>query len=173
MIIFDPPKSINFKPHFGHLKSVHFYQFYGGGVDGPKICQNLGVQKCPKVDFCYIVVSTIFGPSGPPPDPPKSDIFWPPLEQKYSLFVGNDIFNSPFIGVDFGVEKWGSFCKKCGIFKKFINWPPRTPPAQKSRFLMILDPPMAWQFLTFFSSIFDPPKVNKIWWFLTSDFRHL
>jgi hypothetical protein len=29
----------------------------------------------PKLDFCYIVVSTFFGPSGPPSDPPKSDIF--------------------------------------------------------------------------------------------------
>jgi hypothetical protein len=27
----------------------------------------------------------------------------------------------PFMGVDFGGRKGGSFCKKCGNFKKFIN----------------------------------------------------
>jgi hypothetical protein len=159
MIIFDPPKSINFKPHFGHLKSVHFYQFYGGGVDGPKICQNLGVQKCPKVDFCYIVVSTIFGPSGPPPDPPKSDIFWPPLEQKYSLFVGNDIFNSPFIGVDFGVEKWGSFCRKVRNFKKFIFWPPGSPTSIFDHF----DPPGPPLEKSIFGPLFEQILRGHFW----------
>jgi hypothetical protein len=122
-------------------------RFLAGGVDGVKLCQNLGVQKCPKVDFCYIVVSTIFGPSGPPPVHPFLTVFW----QKYSLFVGNDIF----IGVIYGGRKVWQNCKKVRNFKKFINWPPRTPPAQKSRFLMILDPPMACQILAFFTPHFD------------------
>jgi hypothetical protein len=38
--------------------------------------------------------------------------------------VGNDIFIGPFLGVDFGVEKWGSFCRKLQNFKKFMFWPP-------------------------------------------------
>jgi hypothetical protein len=96
-------------------------------------------------------VSTFFGPSGPPSDPPKSDIFGPPLEQKYSLFVGNDIFNRPFIGVDFGVEKWGSFCRKPENFKKFMFWGPGPPRSIFDDF----DPPTANQFLSKFGSIFN------------------
>jgi hypothetical protein len=56
-----------------------------GGVKNDEI---MGSQNAQKVDFCYIVVSTFFAESGPPPDPPKSDIFGPPLEQKYRRFCG-------------------------------------------------------------------------------------
>jgi hypothetical protein len=42
----------------------------------------------PKTDFCYIVVSTFFGPSGPPSDPPKSDIFDPPIGAKAQPICG-------------------------------------------------------------------------------------
>jgi hypothetical protein len=44
-------------------------------VDGVKLCQNLGSENDQKVENCYIVVSTFFAKTGPPPDPPKSDIF--------------------------------------------------------------------------------------------------
>jgi hypothetical protein len=40
----------------------------------------------------------------------------------------------PFMGVDFGGQKWGSFCKKCGIFKKFIKMGSRTPRPKKVDF---------------------------------------
>jgi hypothetical protein len=58
------------------------------GGPGVKKCQKLGSQNVQNIDFCYIVVSTFFAESGPPPDPPKSDIFGPPLEQKYRRFCG-------------------------------------------------------------------------------------
>jgi hypothetical protein len=92
----------------------------------------------PKVDFCYIVVSTFFGPSGPPPGGPKSDHFW----KKYSLFVGN----GHFIGVIYGGPKTESFCKKVRNFKKFIKMHPPDPPGQIWSILDIFDPPMACQF---------------------------
>jgi hypothetical protein len=40
-------------------------------INRPKSGQKLGSQNVQIIDFCYIVVSTIFGPSGPPPGPPK------------------------------------------------------------------------------------------------------
>jgi hypothetical protein len=55
---------------------------------GMKIIENWGVQNDQKVENCYIVVSTFFAETGPPPHPPKSDIFGPPLEQKYRRFCG-------------------------------------------------------------------------------------
>jgi hypothetical protein len=58
------------------------------GVTGVKIIENLGSKNVPKVENCYIVVSTFFAETGPPPHPPKSDIFGPPLEQKYRRFCG-------------------------------------------------------------------------------------
>jgi hypothetical protein len=57
-------------------------------VDGVKLCQNLGSENVQKRENCYIVVSTFFAKTGPPPRPPKSDIFRPPLEQKYRRFCG-------------------------------------------------------------------------------------
>jgi hypothetical protein len=93
--------------------------------------------------FCYIVVSTFFGPSGPPPDPPKSDHFW----KKYSLFVGND----DFIGPIYGVENGGSFCRKVRNFKKFMFLGPGSPRSIFDDF----DPPMANQFLSKFGSFFN------------------
>jgi hypothetical protein len=137
-----------------------------GGVDGVKIIENMGSQNVPKVDFCYIVVSTFFGPSGPPPDPPKSDIFGPPFWEKYSLFVGNGIFIGPILGVDFGVEKWGSFCRKLQNFKKFIIWGVRVPGIEKRRFLSFWPPRKFdhfWRFLGRFLPL-------RFWSFLTSIF---
>jgi hypothetical protein len=44
-------------------------------VGGVKIIEKWGSQNDQKRENCYIVVSTGFAKSGPPPDPPKSDIF--------------------------------------------------------------------------------------------------
>jgi hypothetical protein len=57
-------------------------------VAGVKNDENLGSKNVPKVENCYIVVSTFFAKTGPPPRPPKSDFFRPPLEQKYRRFCG-------------------------------------------------------------------------------------
>jgi hypothetical protein len=100
-------------------------------------------------------VSTFFGPSGPPPGHP----FWTRFWEKYSLFVGNGIF----IGSILGVKKGGSFCRKLQNFKKFMFWPPRTPPAQKSRFLMIFDPPHGMSILTTFWAIFKGSFLGQFW----------
>jgi hypothetical protein len=93
--------------------------------------------------FCYIVVSTFFGPSGPPPGGPKSDHFW----KKHSLFVGNDVF----IGPIYGVENGGSFCKKVTNFKKFMFWGPGPPRSIFDDF----DPPTAYQLFSKFGSFFN------------------
>jgi hypothetical protein len=75
----------------------------------------------PKVEICYIVVSTFFGPSGPPPDPPKSDIFDPPIGAKVQAFLWGMAFSiGAIFGVDFGGRKVGSFCRKLQNFKKFV-----------------------------------------------------
>jgi hypothetical protein len=105
----------------------------------------------PKTDFCYIVVSTIFGPSGPPPGGPKSDIFW----KKYSLFVGN----GHFIRVIYGGRKSESFCKKVLNFKKFMFWGPGSPRSIFDDF----DPPTANQFLSNFGSIFNIFIKGHFW----------
>jgi hypothetical protein len=134
---------------------------------------NFGQFWTPISGFCYIVVSTFFGPSGPPPDPPKSDIFGPPFWEKYSLFVGNDIVIGPFLGVDFGVEKWGSFCRKVQNFKKFMKWTPPDPPGQIWSILMIFDPPMACQFWPLFEQFLRGHFWTKFWRFLTLHFINL
>jgi hypothetical protein len=97
----------------------------------------------PKTDFCYIVVSTFFGPSGPPPGRP----FWTRFWKKYSLFVGNDVF----IGSILGVKKGGSFCRKVQNYLKFLFWGPGSPRSIFNDF----DPPTAYHFLSNFGSIFN------------------
>jgi hypothetical protein len=83
---------IIFGPKFGSYKLTHFLLFLRWGVGEVKIIENWGSQNVPKRDFCYIVVSTIFGPSGPPPDPPKSDIFDPPIGAKAQPICGEWVF---------------------------------------------------------------------------------
>jgi hypothetical protein len=148
----------NFRPIFGHQFATHFWgqfssffiifsvilgrhflwQFlptYTGRTPRGWKIDKFRQFWTPKTDFCYIVVSTFFGPSGPPPGGPKSDDFG----KKYSLFVGN----GHFIGVIYGGRKSESFCKKVTNFKKFHIWgpgPPRSifddfdPPRGKSIF---------------------------------------
>jgi hypothetical protein len=77
--------------------------------------------------------------------------FDPPRSKSTGVFVGNLIFIGSFIGVDFGVEKWGSFCRKLQNFKKFCFGGPGSPRSIFDDF----DPPMAYQFLSTFGTIFD------------------
>jgi hypothetical protein len=116
-------------PIFEHHFGTPFWTFFGWGGRRGENYRKLTIFWPPKIDFCYIVVSTFFGPSGPPPGHP----FWTRFLEKYSLFVGND----HFIGSILGVKKWGSFCKKLQNFKKFINCPPGSP----TSILIIFDPP--------------------------------
>jgi hypothetical protein len=114
----------------------------------------------PKSTFCYIVVSTFFGPSGPPPVLRFWTIFWP----EHSLFVGN----GSFYRVDFGGRKVESFCKKVENFKKFMILGSRTPGVDFCRFWSFLTPPwqinfwallghfMSGQFFTFFDHFWPP-----------------
>jgi hypothetical protein len=67
------------------------------------------------------------------------------FEKKYSLFVGNDDFIGPILGV----KKGGSFCRKLQNFKKFMFWGPGSPRSIFDDF----DPPVANQFLSKFGSI--------------------
>jgi hypothetical protein len=77
-----------------------------------KIIEIWGSENDPKRDFCYIVVSTIFGPSGPPPDPPKSDFFDPPIGAKEQPICGDWVFQEGQLwGSILGVEKGGAFAK--------------------------------------------------------------
>jgi hypothetical protein len=68
--------------------------------------------------------------------------------------VGNGIFNGPTFGVDFGGRNLDRFCKKLGIFKKFIKWGSRVPDVEKSDFNIILDPPHGDEILAIFSGQF-------------------
>jgi hypothetical protein len=145
-------------PIFEHQIWPHFSTFLGGGSPVVKNHQNWGSQNVTFCGFCYIVVSTFFGPSGPPPGHP----FWTRFWEKYSLFVGTSIF----IGSILGVKKGGSFCRKLQNFKKFINLTPPDPPGRFWSFLALLDPPMACQFLSNFRPDFDPPIFDKFSSFL-------
>jgi hypothetical protein len=107
-------------PILGHQFSTHFLIILRGGGRRGQIYRKMSLFGPPKTDFCYIVVSTFFGPSGPPPVHP----FWTRFWKKYSLFVGN----GHFIGVVFGGPKVESFCKKVRNFKKFIKKGPPDPP---------------------------------------------
>jgi hypothetical protein len=128
----------------------------------------------PKTENCYIVVSTFFGPSGPPSDPPKSDFFWPPLDEKYRRFCGEWHFYRTIYRGRFWGSKSGEFLQKSAKFQKIPFLGVRVPEVEIYRFFIILDPPMANQFLTFFSSKFDPPKsivFSVIFWsFITTPF---
>jgi hypothetical protein len=66
---------IIFDPFWSSHKLTPFSMILRGGPRGGEKSINLRQFWTPKTGFCYIVVSTFFGPSGPPPDPPKSDIF--------------------------------------------------------------------------------------------------
>jgi hypothetical protein len=136
-----------------------------------KIDQNLGVQNVPKVEICYIVVSTFFGPSGPPPDPPKSDIFWPPLDEKYRRFCGEWHFYEVNLWGRFWGVKSGEFLQKSAKFQKICFLGVRVPEIEIYRFLMILDPPMAndykRHFWTDFRSIFNTHFEQFIMTFLS------
>jgi hypothetical protein len=76
------------------------------------------------------------------------------LEQKHSLFVGNGIFNRALFGGRFWGSKVGELLQKSAKFQKIYENGVPDPPTQKSRFLTIFDPPMAYQFLTHFGTIF-------------------
>jgi hypothetical protein len=115
-----------FDVFYRFLGSILEHQFLGqfliilrGGGRRGEIYRKMSLFGPPKTDFCYIVVSTFFGPSGPPPVHP----FWTRFLKKYSLFVGN----GHFIGVVFGGPKVQSFCKKVQNFKKFRFWGPGPP----------------------------------------------
>jgi hypothetical protein len=136
-----------FDPILEHQFWTHFSVILRWGVGEVKIIEIWGSENDRFIDFCYIVVSTFFGPSGPPP----VHRFWTHFWQKYSLFVGNDIF----IGVVFGGPKVWSFCKKVRNFKKFMKMAPRDPPTQNWRFLTFSTPPMAYQILTTFWAIYE------------------
>jgi hypothetical protein len=142
-----------FDPILGDIILVDFcLPIQGGGRRG-RFLSFLVIFGPPKTRFCYIVVSTFFGPSGPPPGHP----FWTPFWKKYSLFVGNDVF----IGSILGVKKGGSFCRKLQNFKKFHIWGPGPPRSIFDDF----DPPAAYPFLSNFGSIFHNFIRGHFWSF--------
>jgi hypothetical protein len=83
--------------------------------------------------------------------------------------VGNEIFIGSFIGVDFGGRKVESFCKKVLNFKKFCFWGPGSPRSIFDDF----DPPMAYQFLTIFGSIFKQFIRGHFRSIFSNNFNHL
>jgi hypothetical protein len=83
--------------------------------------------------------------------PPKKWHFWPPHWSKSTAYLWGMTFSiGPFLGVDFGGRKWGSFCRKVQNFKKFRFGGPGSPRSIFDDF----DPPVAYQILTTFGSIF-------------------
>jgi hypothetical protein len=130
----------------------HFASFYGGGGRRGENYRKMSLFGTPISGFCYIVVSTFFGPSGPPPGHP----FWTRFWKKYSLFVGN----GHFIGSILGVKNGGSFCRKLQNFKKFIKRDPPGPPPRFWSFWPPGTPP--WKLIfehflgQFLTSLFDP-----------------
>jgi hypothetical protein len=75
--------------------------------------ENLGSKNVPKVENCYIVVSTFFAKTGPAPPPPKSDIFDPPIGAKVQAFLWGMAFSiGALFGVVYGGQNLDRFCKK-------------------------------------------------------------
>jgi hypothetical protein len=109
-------------------------------VAGVKICQNLGSENDQKVENCYIVVSTFFAKTGPPRTPPKNDIFWPPLDEKYRRFCGEWDFKWAHFWGRFWGSKSGPFLQKVPEFQKIYKRGGPGSPIQKSRFLIIFNP---------------------------------
>jgi hypothetical protein len=120
--------------------------------------RKLGVPKCAKSRFLLYSSVYIFRSERSAPRPPKKWHFWPPHWSKSTAYLWGMVFSiGPFLGVDFGGRKWGSFCRKLQNFKKFIIMTPPDPPGQKWSILAIFDPPMACQILATFGSIYTPP----------------
>jgi hypothetical protein len=130
-------------------------------------------------------VSTFFGPSGPPSDPPKSDIFRPPSEQKYRRFCWVwEIYRANLWGRFWG-SKSEEFLQKSAKFQKIPFLGVRVPEVEIYRFLTILDPPMANQILATFGSIYNHPIliifkslfnqfINAPFWsYFSINFHHL
>jgi hypothetical protein len=93
--------------------------------------------------------------------PPKKWHFWPPHWSKSTADLwGMGFPIGPLMGVDFGGPKVESFCKKCGIFKKFIKRGSPGPGIKIDRFLTFWPPRrfvIFWWFLgRFLTSIFNP-----------------
>jgi hypothetical protein len=142
-------------PILGSQFLTHFSIILRVGPRGGEKSINWDHFWPPKTEICYIVVSTFFGPSGPPSDPPKSDIFWPPVDETYRRFCGEWEIYSPIYRGRFWGSKSGELLQKTAKFQKIPFLGVRVPGIEKSRFLSILDPPMANQFLTIFGSIYN------------------
>jgi hypothetical protein len=103
---------------------------------------NLGVRKWPKSRNLLYSSVYDFRSERSAPRPPKKWQFWPPHWSKstaYLWVMGFPI--GPFMGVDFGGRKGGSFCKKLQNFKKFIKTGSRTPRPKKVDFWSFWTPP--------------------------------
>jgi hypothetical protein len=79
--------------------------------------------------------------------PPKKWHFWPPHWSKSTAYLwGMGFPIGPFMGVDFGGRKGGSFCRKLQNFKKFRFGGSGSPRSKFIDFSSFLTPPMEIKF---------------------------
>jgi hypothetical protein len=106
--------------------------------------------------------------------PPKKWHFWPPHWSKSTAYLWGMTFSiGPFLGVENGGRKVGSFCRKLQNFKKFRFWGPGPPRSIFDDFDPRRPPPGKSIFEPLFEQFITGHFGVDFWRFLTLNFNHL
>jgi hypothetical protein len=169
--------SINFRSNFHHFSPIlgrlYLCQILptytlptsrGSKID--KNCQNWTPQN----RFLLYSSVYIFRSERSALRPPKKWHFSTPHWSKSTAYLwGMGFPIGPFLGVENGGRKVGSFCRKLQNFKKFRFGGPGSPRSIFDDF----DPPAAYQILSTFGSFFDQFILGHFWSIFNNNFINL